>query len=246
VFYMSMKRTTRDGHTLNQRTADMFDRLEFNLLRDLTIVQGSYNNSVSASGGTHDGGGALDLSVRNLSLSEQREVVLEGRKVGFAIWKREEWQGPWADHIHGIALGDTEASWGAKNQMTDYLMGRNGLKGHAKDDGPRLKEIKQWPVPVSRGVSQFAVWFQFRNPRPKYNLGVKRVQWVLRKKGYDVAVDGVAGKQTRAAYKAFERDIKAKKVDGIPNNYTLKRLGEGYFYVSVVSWKKYVARQKKK
>jgi hypothetical protein len=246
---MAMKRTTRDGQRLNERTANMLDRLEFNLLKDLIVVQGSYNaGGVAASGGTHDGGGALDISVRNLTTAEQKEVVLEGRKVGFAIWKREEWQGPWADHIHGIAIGDPELSSGARGQVASYYAGRNGLANGAKDDGPRINPIPVWPVPVSRNVSQLIAWYQFTTPlkKVKSTTAVKRIQWVLRKKGYNVGVDGVAGPQTRAAYKKWERDIKAKRVDGVPNYYTLSKLGEGYFKVSSISWKKWLAKRKKK
>lgn len=248
---MAMKRTTRDGKVLNQRTADMLDRLEFNMLKDLIVVQGSYNaGGVAASGGTHDGGGALDLSVRNLTQAEKLEAVVEGRKVGFAIWRRLPNQGPWAEHLHGIAIGDPELSSGARYQVVAYRNGRNGLANGAVDDGPRLKTIPTWPVPVSESVSLLTAYRQFRVKSPKSRTAVKRIQWMLRKKGFNVAViDGVAGPQTRQAYKNFEKSIKAPKPDGIPNYNTLKKLGAGYFKVSLVGWSEYrkrVAARKKK
>ena len=49
----------------------------------LTVVQGSYHQGVSASAGTHDGGGVVDL----LAWDWQRKVKAL-RKVGFAAWYR--------------------------------------------------------------------------------------------------------------------------------------------------------------
>ena len=82
---MSMKRTTVDGKTLNQRTADMLAMWQFNSLRDFYVVQGSYNTGVSASAGTHDGGGAVDLSVYGLGTTgDKKWHVKQGRLSGFA------------------------------------------------------------------------------------------------------------------------------------------------------------------
>ncbi|MBN1428893.1 MAG: hypothetical protein JXB07_10955 [Anaerolineae bacterium] len=102
------------------------------------ITQGSYSPGVSASFGTHDGGGAVDLSVRdpndwNHILNEEMDaIILSLRRAGFAAWLRE--QGDlYANspiHIHAIAIGDPELSEAAREQLTGpagYFLGFNGL-----------------------------------------------------------------------------------------------------------------------
>src|SRR5689334_19076486 len=101
--FMSMKRVYREGVVLNQRTLNMLECAENRLGYKLHVVQGSYNaGGVSASAGTHDGGGALDVSPTD----HPGKVVLALREVGFAAWHRVPSQGPWAEHIHAIAIGD--------------------------------------------------------------------------------------------------------------------------------------------
>lgn len=89
------------------------------------ITQGSYSNAVSASFGTHAGGGAIDLSV----MREGTYTVLWGdiepllralRVAGFAAWLREygELYTDSAIHIHAIAIGDQELSPAAEEQLT--------------------------------------------------------------------------------------------------------------------------------
>lgn len=104
-----------------------------------TIVptQGSYNGGgVAASAGTHDGGGAIDVSVDNMSDAQRQELVLIMRQVGWAAWLRTPSQG-FAYHVHGIATGCPDLSTGAANQVRDYINGLNGLAGKGRDDGPR-------------------------------------------------------------------------------------------------------------
>jgi uncharacterized protein YraI len=115
------------------------------------VMQGGYNNGyVAASFGTHDGGGAVDLSVRDLEtrmvLQREIEPLLEAlRTAGFAAWLRRENQlNPGSViHIHAIAIGDAEASAAARAQVDGeygYLRGYNGLPlewgGPALDDMP--------------------------------------------------------------------------------------------------------------
>jgi peptidoglycan hydrolase-like protein with peptidoglycan-binding domain len=121
--------------------------------------------------------------------------------------------------------------------------------GNAPDDGPRLRTIPVWPVKPTKKVNLLIAYWQFRAKKPKPRVDVKRIQWVLNKKGYHVGIDGVAGPQTRAAYKAWEKSLKVKNVDGVPSRYTLRKLGEGYFNVGLVAWegrKKRLASKKKK
>jgi hypothetical protein len=102
------------------------------------ITQGSYNpGAVDASFGTHDGGGAVDISVRNpadfsVMESEIMPMLLALRTAGFAAWLRAEdelYDGS-VIHIHAIAIGDIESSPIAQEQVSGefgYLHGYNGL-----------------------------------------------------------------------------------------------------------------------
>ncbi len=135
-------RTTDSGSTVNQRTADMLAEARSMLDHDIRVTQGSYNaGGVAASAGTHDGGGAVDVSVRDLSTTQRWETVRAMRRVGFAAWLRTASQGPWPDHIHAIAVGDTDLSSGARNQVADYYVGRNGLASHAADNTPAAYQV---------------------------------------------------------------------------------------------------------
>jgi Bacterial SH3 domain len=131
--------------TLNLRTLAMLDHTQALYtaaggilhFRD-AIMQGSYNpGGVSASFGTHDGGGAVDLSVRNPQTRsvETQEIPLmihALRLAGFAAWLRspdELYKGS-PIHIHAIAIGDAELSDAARGQIDGtfgYLRGYNGL-----------------------------------------------------------------------------------------------------------------------
>lgn len=123
------------GVIVDKMTRQALQKMEQVLGYELTIVQGSYNRGgVSASAGTHDGGGAVDLAPW-----DAERKVLVGRKVGcFAMWERLPSQGPWAKHVHGILIGNDKASRGAKNQVVAYRAGRNGLVANRPDDGPRV------------------------------------------------------------------------------------------------------------
>jgi hypothetical protein len=101
------------------------------------ITQGSYSNSVSASFGTHAGGGAVDLSVLRKGtytiLWDDIDPLLHAlRAAGFAAWLREYGE-LYADspiHIHAIAVGDMELSQTAQEQLTGpagYFRGYSGL-----------------------------------------------------------------------------------------------------------------------
>jgi hypothetical protein len=111
--------------------------LGFSLLDRVT--QGSYNaGGVGASAGTHDGGGAVDLSVTGLSDSAIWKVLTVLRTRGLIAWDRKAWQGPWPRHIHGIDRGATDRSWSASAQVADFARGLNGLANKGPDDGPKV------------------------------------------------------------------------------------------------------------
>jgi len=129
--------TTFTGRTVNQRTRDMLAEAQAILGFDIVLSQGSYNaGGVDASAGTHDGGGAIDVSVSALSTTQRWQTVKALRTVGFAAWLRTPDQGDWPYHIHGIAVGDTDLPTSARNQVADYYVGKNGLASHAADNTP--------------------------------------------------------------------------------------------------------------
>lgn len=133
-------KSTMDGQTVNARTADMIKAAEKRAGVNFTLTQGSYNaGGVGGSAGTHDGGGAVDISVNNIS--DKDAAVKALREVGFAAWHRTPSQGDWAEHIHGIAISDTDMAPAAQAQAGDYFKGLNGLASHAKDDGPKVKKV---------------------------------------------------------------------------------------------------------
>ena len=105
---------------------------------ELALTQGSYNpGGVDPSAGTHDGGGAADISVGYLCGKRPRAVVRVLRRVGFAAWHRLA-TSEWPEHIHAIAISDPDLSSGAQHQAGDYYQGRNGLADLGPDRGPQV------------------------------------------------------------------------------------------------------------
>ena len=119
---------TYQGKRMDRLTRDFIVALERYLRYkkgSLDIVQGSYNKGgVAQSAGTHDGGGAFDLTA-----SKAEDKVLAGRRIGAAIWDRKTIPGHWNRHVHGIVRGNSKASAGAKNQIADMDRNDDGLAG---------------------------------------------------------------------------------------------------------------------
>jgi hypothetical protein len=130
------------GQTVNQRTLAMLAHAQEQYGGELeitgyAITQGSYSDAVSASFGTHSGGGAVDLSVLREGtytvLWEDIDSLLRALRVaGFAAWLREygELHADSPIHIHAIAIGDQELSPAAEEQLTGeagYFRGYSGL-----------------------------------------------------------------------------------------------------------------------
>lgn len=128
--------------TVNQRTLAMLTWAQtlYGGPHDLVkaITQGSYTPGFDASFGTHDGGGAVDISVRNLAdfsdilYDDIPTILLALREAGFAAWLRDVGElGPNSPiHIHAIAVGDADLSPAAMRQLTGlegYFRGFNGL-----------------------------------------------------------------------------------------------------------------------
>ena len=156
-----------DFARLNTRTVAMLDYatqvyhtlgglLSFDF-RD-ALVQGSYNPGVvEASFGTHDAGGAVDLSVREsgtwVILTDEIPLMLRALRIaGFAAWLRDtgELYPNSPIHIHAIAVGDAELSGAARAQIDGpfgYLRGYNGL--------PQESDI---PLPDTSGDMIVCPW----------------------------------------------------------------------------------------
>ena len=137
---------------------EIVDRRTSNMLREaqrvaneqdpsigkFTLSQGCFCHGVSASAGTHSGAGAFDLSIRSYSSSQKDTIELALRKVGFAAWHRFPNQGPWPEHIHGVAIGSKDLPTVAQGQVRSYLNGRDGLVGNRVDHQPRPSSQLTW------------------------------------------------------------------------------------------------------
>jgi hypothetical protein len=135
-------RVVVNGWTINARTLAMLEHTAefYSGVIDVTgyaITQGSYNPGVSASFGTHDGGGVVDISVirreRWEILWDDIEPLIKAlRTAGFAAWLRmnDELYPGSPIHIHAVAIGDKDLSTAAVEQLTGphgYFRGFNGL-----------------------------------------------------------------------------------------------------------------------
>jgi len=131
----------RGRSNVDAMTADAIEKAEAHAGFVFSVTQGSYQNSVSASAGTHDLGGVVDLSTRGLSTAQKARMIRALRQVGFAAWRRVPAQGPWPEHVHAVLGGHPLMADVAERQWNSYLAGRNGLANNARDDGPRLNPI---------------------------------------------------------------------------------------------------------
>jgi peptidoglycan hydrolase-like protein with peptidoglycan-binding domain len=133
------ERVTYLGRTVNTRTRAMLQEAQRRAGRSVALTQGSYNpGGDSTSAGTHDGGGAVDISVSGMTATVRTGVVRQLREVGFAAWYRSAIPGVWGPHIHAVAVSDTDLSPPAQEQVGDYYLGRDGLAGDGPDTGPAV------------------------------------------------------------------------------------------------------------
>lgn len=160
-------RTTINGEAVNRRTEAMLATADeiYDGPADLfRVVQGSYTDAVEGSFGTHDGGGAVDLSIRdpanpNERLFDEVPALIEAlRLAGFAAWYRD-WHSVYdgsVPHIHAIAIGDAELSEAAALQLTGpagYFRGMDGLPlDPPQKDGHGGPVVCGWMVEAGYGV----------------------------------------------------------------------------------------------
>jgi hypothetical protein len=119
---------------VNRRMLAMLDEVERRCGVRPTIVQGAYRagNGASASAGTHDGGGVLDLRTWNLTVAERNLWAATARLVGWIVWYRTPAQG-FDPHMHVIAKGDADLSDDAQAQVVDASHGLDGLASKGRD-----------------------------------------------------------------------------------------------------------------
>lgn len=134
-------------------TISCIERAEEMGTHEFIVTQGSYQSTVSASAGTHDKGGAVDLR-----WCGHDKCILNLRKAGMAAWHRRPSQGPWPDHIHAVVVNHPLLAPSAARQVVSYRAGRNGLANNGADDGPRLNPIPTpiWPWPEEDPMADYA------------------------------------------------------------------------------------------
>ncbi|MGI8682076.1 MAG: phage tail tape measure protein [Mycobacteriales bacterium] len=130
-------RTTYGGKTVDWLTKYALMATSRRLGYGPSLTQGSYNpGGVSASGGTHDGGGVVDLSA-----SDGLRKVRALRMTGFAAWRRPTIPGLWSKHIHAVLISNALLSGAARAQVGAYRAHRDGLAGNAYDPTWRPNSI---------------------------------------------------------------------------------------------------------
>jgi hypothetical protein len=135
-----------NGEIVAQRTVWMLERAKEiypgpgDLLR---VTQGSFREDVGSSFGTHAGGGAVDISIRDpqtntFLFSETEAMVRALRLTGFAAWYRAPGAfGPGSPpHIHAVAVGDRDLAPAAQDQLTGAPGYFNGMDGLLPPYGP--------------------------------------------------------------------------------------------------------------
>lgn len=139
----------RDGKKVDALTDAALKRAEKALGYSLTVTQGSYSTTVSASAGTHDGGGVVDLMPWD---GERKVTVL--RSVGFAAWFRPAIPGLWPAHIHAVLIGNRNLAPVAFRQVQAYLTRRNGLKDNGPDVDPGWTNTARYTVEAFKADAQ--------------------------------------------------------------------------------------------
>ena len=138
----------------------------------VALTQGSYTGgALAASFGTHDGGGAVDLSVRDpvtweVLRDEIEPLIAALRTAGFAAWLRDTGD-LYPDspiHIHAIAVGDRALSEAARAQIDGTFGYLRGFDGLPRRNGIPVEDRHGGPV-----ICQWMLDEGFRDLRGKRN-----------------------------------------------------------------------------
>lgn len=131
------------------------------------FFQMGYNKGgVSASAGTHDRGGCIDVAQH----SDAHLAVW--RMFGVRMQRRTPAQG-FDLHGHGWPGGCPHLSSGARYQESEWRRKRNGLRGRGPVTGPGYttitwqQAVKKYrrPSPTTRGALEMAKWIRFATNR---------------------------------------------------------------------------------
>lgn len=116
--------------------------------QSVDIYQLGYRSDVSASAGTHDGGGNTDVA----QFSDKQIDVW--RLWGWTIQHRTKAQGFDMDHGHGWPLGCTHLSSGGRAQAAQWANRQNGLvsKGRVSGRWP----IDTWKTAMKKRLAEIA------------------------------------------------------------------------------------------
>lgn len=223
------------GHRFDKMTVQALLAVEQKLGYLLTVLQGSYNaGQVSASSGTHDGGGACDLAA-----TDHVAKVRAAREVGFAAWYRPTLSGVWNEHCHLILLGNEKASPSAKNQMTAYRNHRDGLSSNLYDPTWHPDPIKDYVYKVDPyiGVSLSNLQIDFINAIEGHasNTARRRVEIVQKRLNAKIAanpltVDGIVGPKTVEKWGYYEALRGVVGRARVPDEPNLTALLKGTIY----------------
>lgn len=135
---------TYNGKRMDKKTRAFVQAMEEKLGYTVSITQGSYNaGGVSASVGTHDQGGVLDLPAYDW---ERKLRVI--KDLGGWGWYRPAIPGLWGAHIHFGIRKHGNLSAGAARQEIAYDNRRDGLKSNGYDGSyrPAKPVVFQYPL----------------------------------------------------------------------------------------------------
>ena len=166
------------------------------------LVQGGYNNSVSASAGTHLRD-AADYSVRGKTEEEVGRFITAQRKRGnfasFRTTKKGKWgvraQGFKSYHVHVVPNGHSQMSAGSLQQALAYRRGRDGLRSNGPDAGgpghtrnytnmtwPKYKAAQTTPVVSVNAIPRHITpkpWMTIPVTGKLDGTTISRLQWQL-------------------------------------------------------------------
>lgn len=115
----------------------------------LTVVKGSYAGTDGLSADTHGRGGAGDIGrVWEIGgWADLERLVHALRARGCAAWVRDKQHGGFDPHIHFICPADGDLSPGARWQVQQYELGRDGLARRGADYHPFRPPLTRWEIP---------------------------------------------------------------------------------------------------
>lgn len=218
-----MAKVNYRGVILDSRTARMMDIVALRTQPKIVPTQGSFSTDVKASGHTHDGSGAIDLSVKGLTNPRANSIVKVMRQVGFAAWHRLKSDGFDIAHIHGIAVDSPGLSPAAANQVDQLRNGEDGLKNAGPDPHAGMH------LPVI----SFETFLAKTNTGAVVDLSDVIAQ--VTKTGevtaaVSAALVAMGLEPTRAGYAQVQQILgfSGQGADGIPGGRSLRRLGDAF------------------